>query len=212
MPLQPLQTPSETDVILMAIDSVLSEVHTALPGKIESYDPTTGLAQVKPCLMKKYAYESTAKAMPIIPGVPVLMPRGVKIPVVAGDTCLLIFCERSIDRWLDKGGEVDPSDDSMFEINHAVAIVGLWAVPDVVSAPGAIDSLVLYKGTSYLELKADGSVTINAPMVNLGDTSGAALIRTTDVPGIVAPAGTAGGPCTWTPVPPATGTLKVKAS
>ena len=205
----PLQTPSPSAVMRMSIEAVLSEVHTALPGKIESYDAATGLAQVKPCLMKKFVYEQAAQSMPIIPGVPVLMPRGVKIPVAAGDTCLLIFCERSIDRWLDKGGEVDPSDDSMFEINHAVAIVGLWAVPDVVSAPGASDSLVLYKGTSYLELKADGSVTINAPTVNLGDASGTALLRTLDVSSIIAPSGTAGGPCSLLP---GAGTTKAKAT
>ena len=78
----------------------ISEIHTAIPAKIISFDAATCTAVVKPTLMC-YTADDGLLEYPLITGVPVFMPRAgsaqITYPVKADDSCLLIFSERSID-------------------------------------------------------------------------------------------------------------------
>ena len=214
-------TPQLSELLRQALDAILSEIHTCLPGMIESYDKATGLAQVKPLLMKKVAGEAAPREMGIISGVPVLQPRAgsafVRLPVAAGSLCLLVFSERSLDAWLSRGGVVDPELNAKFHLNDAIAIPGLYPATEAPPANGADSSIEIANGATWIEVTRDGAVkvsaaakvTLSAPAVNLGDEAGTALLRTLDVSSIIAPAGTAGGPCTLLP---GAGTIKTKAS
>jgi hypothetical protein len=68
-------------------------------------------------------------ALPVINGVPVVCLSGggfgLEFPVTVGDTCLLIFSDRSIDKWAATGGDVDPEDLRRHHLSDAIAIVGL---------------------------------------------------------------------------------------
>jgi hypothetical protein len=121
------------EVLDAAIDTRLLELHTALPGRIESYDGSTQKANIKPLVKQAYTDEEDTRrvaSIPVIPSVPVLFPGGggyrVTFPVAAGDFCLLVVSESSMDRWLSgSGGEVDPEIDQHHALQDAVAIVGI---------------------------------------------------------------------------------------
>jgi hypothetical protein len=77
-------------------------MHTALPGKIISFNPEKCTVDVEP--MAKYTLPSGDKMKyPMLSDVPVVFPQssngemGIFIPVKAGDTCLLVFCELGLD-------------------------------------------------------------------------------------------------------------------
>jgi len=107
-------------------------VFTALPGRVESFDASKCSADVKP-LIKDYRTKEDGTvqlvSIPVVPGVPVVMAGGggfrTTYPVAAGDTVLLVFARRSLDKWKSYGGEVDPADTRMFNPSDAVAISGL---------------------------------------------------------------------------------------
>jgi hypothetical protein len=213
---------SLTALINSALDAALSDLHTHLPGRVESYDPATGLASVVPLLKRKYAADDAAIELPVIPGVPVMHPRAgnawVKLPIAAGDMVLLEFSERSLDRWLEKGGVVDPEDPAKFSLNDAVAYPGLYPKPSALAQKGATTSLEIVNGNTVIEITAGGTVKITATKVvvtssdiNLGDESGGALVKVSDIANGLVLSAASGSPVTWVPAVPH-GTLKVKGS
>lgn len=119
---------SLTQLLINAIQSQLIDVHTSIPAKVVSY--ADGKATVQVLIKKKVGDDIVA--IPPIVDVPVLQPRSnggeafISMPVIEGDTGMIVFQERSIDKWLVKGGEVDPKDARKFDLSDAVFILGLY--------------------------------------------------------------------------------------
>lgn len=124
--------PTLAEVIRAHVLSNLSELHVALPGRIESYDAATQQASVQPLIKSPITDEEgerQVERLPVIPGVPVQFPQGggfrLTFPLAAGDTGLLLFSEVSLDVWLSEGGEVDPRDDRRHHLTDAIFIPGV---------------------------------------------------------------------------------------
>lgn len=111
----------------------LEELHTAIPGRIHTYDDERQDAQVEllirvPVLQPDGSSEYVEH--PILPHVPVLMPRMgdwfVSLPISPGDFVLVVFCEQAIGHWLAGDGSITPPGDlQRHSLSHAVAIPGL---------------------------------------------------------------------------------------
>jgi hypothetical protein len=159
------------DIIRDAIWSVLNNVHTALPGIVKAYDPSTNKATIQPALNKNYL--SGVIEMPIMENVPVMFQSGVNFainfPVTVGDYVLLIFCERSIDLWKSVGGQVTPTDPRKFNLSDAVAIPGLMPFTGDFSKNNGTDFIISFGG-STIRIKPDGAVVIEtASTVAIGN-------------------------------------------
>jgi len=126
-----------------AIVTALKELHTALPGKIVSFDPDTQLAAVQPTIKRIYVTRSaegetrTAIDLPQLINVPVCFPQAggfsLTFPVEEGDECLLVFCERSIDLWWDYGDVQNPGAKRFHSLSDAIAVLGISSKSNVVS-------------------------------------------------------------------------------
>ena len=102
-------TPQE---IVALKKDILSSLHCAMPGNVESFDPNTQTAVVRPADPR----------MPVIRDVPVFMP--VSFPVNTGDACLLVFADFDIDTWLASGETEEPASGRMHSLSDAFAFVG----------------------------------------------------------------------------------------
>ena len=177
-----------TDAMRQAVLFQLYDVHTALPGQIISYDHTTQKATIQPCLKKSYL-DGTMQEMPILNNVPVIFPRAggasLTFPVVSGDTCLLLFIERSTDLWKSVGGVVAPNDPRKFDLSDAVAIMGLMPFTENSLSDNNEDVLLTYKG-SNIRIKASGDIQIEtASKVAIGNTSAEVLDIVSSILGIL---------------------------
>lgn len=112
--------------------SLRRSLWTALPGRVQSFDSTKQSADIEPLVHDTWEAEDGSNQtgpLPVIPSVPVCFPGSggwrVTFPVAKGDTGLLIFCSRSIDRWLSEGGSVDPRDERTHDLSDAVFVPGL---------------------------------------------------------------------------------------
>lgn len=106
-------------------------IHTAIPGSIVSFDPSTCLATVSPKM--KYTKPDGSKIdYPNVAGVPVYFPQGanqkasIAYPVKPGDGCLLFAAEQSLDFWM-YGRET--TADLRYDLTNSVALVGLFVRP-----------------------------------------------------------------------------------
>ena len=66
--------PTLSQALKQTFSSFIAEIHTCLPGKVDSYDITTHKATVKP-LLKKKLKDGSELALPSITNVPVIWPR-----------------------------------------------------------------------------------------------------------------------------------------
>lgn len=164
------RTPTNTEVILAAQASLTANLHTAMPGTVVSYNAAAGTAVIRPGFKRLFAESEAPVDLPLLPSVPVMTigtaESWVRFPIKAGDTVLLVFAERSIDRWMEQGGQVYPVDFRRHSLSDAVAIPGLR--PGQAPAPrGAASSMELVHGRARLELTAEGKVKLGNDFVDL---------------------------------------------
>jgi hypothetical protein len=177
---------SLVDVIDEALHGALVDLHTALPGRIDSFDPATQRAEVTVELQREFERpDGTLESVtvPQIVDVPILFPRAggyvMTFPVAAGDKCLVVCIERNASGWLQEGAESVPPDARRHSYSDAIAILGLWPSSSAM-APGS--------STTALEIRSeDGAVkiTVGATDITVETTSAAFTVA-------------AGGPITLT--------------
>jgi hypothetical protein len=168
------QSPSLASLLREQIESRVSGINVALPGRVTSYDTDSRRATVKPLVQMARVNpdtgQRTAVSLPVITEVPIMMYGSggvrVKIPVHPGDTGLLIFCSASIDRWLRFGGEVDPGDSRQHDLTDAIFLPGLQSFAE----DGDADPMIEFTesgeihagGSDKLATKADVDAIYNA--------------------------------------------------
>ena len=119
------------DVLNAFIEQYAASLNTAIPGRIITYDPETQKATVQPTIQRVLNSGDTITPQPIS-GVPVLFPSGntgvMSFPIVPNDKVLLVFSQRSIDRWVFGKGEdpINPRDRRKHDRADCVAIPGLY--------------------------------------------------------------------------------------
>ena len=127
------------------VNSILKNVHTAIPGTILSYDPKSGLASVRPA-MKYTTPEGETIDYPDISGVPVVYQRYkgqqavMAFPVARGDGCLLVIAEQALDYWLY--GRMT-STDLRFDLTNAICIPGLFTKGNGIAAEACQDNAII---------------------------------------------------------------------
>jgi hypothetical protein len=125
-------SPTLAQVLDAALTRRQGELHTALPGRVESYDAEKQVADVQPLVQALALAEDgtrSAVSLPVLPAVPVVFPGGggyrATYPLAKGDTVLLVFAEASLDAWQPRGGVVAPPDTRRHHLADCVAIAGL---------------------------------------------------------------------------------------
>jgi hypothetical protein len=158
-------SPSLAKLIETAIDSKLVDVHTAMPGVIQSYDPDTQTCDVQPSFKRKFIGDNVAVLLPVITNVPVCWPRAgncfIHMPLKKDDNVLIVFSERNIGAWLKYGGVADPKDVRKHHLSDAVVIPGMSPkISPLVVAEADKEKLVIVNDNSKIALSTDGEIKI----------------------------------------------------
>ena len=103
---------------------ILSELHVAMPGIVESYDPETRTASVQPAV-RRQARSGGILTAPVLRDVPVFIPSP-DFSVVPGSHCLLIFADFCIDGWYESGQPALPPSPRRHDLSDAFALAGFY--------------------------------------------------------------------------------------
>lgn len=144
------------------IEGRLKQLHTMLPGIVQSFNPATQTASVQPAI-KRIFTEQGAVNLPLCVDVPVEFPGGgdffLTFPVKAGDECILVFSERCIDNWFQQGGTQEPAEYRLHDLSDAVALVGLNSQPKNIPSFNSTDVELRDRGrTVRVTMKPDGTI------------------------------------------------------
>jgi len=135
------------DVMWAISGAAVGRAHTALPGRVLSYDAASQTADVKPMvrgvvLSQNEDFNDQTEELPAVPRVPVLWPRSggfyFHAPLAAGDSVLLVFLERDASKWIRTGELSDPADLRMHSLAHAVALPGLFPAAQALEDASAV--------------------------------------------------------------------------
>lgn len=152
--------------------SIFTGLRVAMPGIIQSFDPDAVTCTVQPAIYGQKVGEdgkATSEAIPILPDVPVVFPRGggctLTFPVNPGDECLLVFSDRCIDFWWQNGGIQEAVDPRQHDLSDAFAIVGPQSQAKKIS--GISTTAAQFRsddGSTYLEINpATKKIKLVAP-------------------------------------------------
>ena len=196
--------PTDRDVLDARAQQQSLEQFTALPGRVQSYDAATQLADIVPCVRHPVPQPdgtTLCEDLPVIPDVPVLWPRVgawfFAMTLVPGDTVQLLFNSADIGPWLvGDGSTVNPADLRRHHLAHAVAIPGLYvqqkALANAPRATGPTGAML--SGDVALVLGSDSNgarITLRhngAATITIGD----AVAVQIDIDGTVHMGGAAG--------------------
>lgn len=157
-------TPELEEVIQDYIEMDKLELNTCLPAIVKAYDSVKQTCTVQPS-MKRTTIAGEVSSRAEIEDVPVVFPRsgayGFTVPITVGDSVMLIFSQRSLDDWIDNGGEVEVTDYRLHDINDAIAIPGLFPLENKITPAPAADAAEV-RGNKILLGKSGAS---DEPMV-----------------------------------------------
>jgi len=163
---KPPEVPSLNFVLRQTINSVLNDVHTAMPGKVVEYNRAKRQADIQPLLKRKYK-DGSEVAMPVIPNVPVWMPScngfktSIDLPIKVDDVGVILYSERSLDLWLVQGGMVYPNDERKFDLSDAIFFPGLANFSQSLNPPSNKDDLRIINDKLVIDIQASGKMKIN---------------------------------------------------
>ena len=119
-------------LIQLALDARLAEVHVAVPARVTAFDRSAGTVDVTiPVngMIPDGSGNFVSDPYPALKGIPIQYPRcgkfSITFPLEAGDTGRLVFCERNIGGWLTNGQPQDAGDVGMHTLDGAVFEPGL---------------------------------------------------------------------------------------
>jgi phage baseplate assembly protein gpV len=166
---------------------------TSIPGRVVG---TPNLAEQRvdvQILVNKVTTDNVSREHTVLLNVPLVFQGSqssqFSFPVVSGDTVLLVFSQRSIDRFKLGGKEPHtPADFRKYSKNDAMALPGLFSFTDAINNPSkrtlshsTNDAVVSHNiGTSNeceVRLKASGGIVINAPGNDVEINTGTAIVN-----------------------------------
>lgn len=158
------RTPSLSELLQAAVSQAIGDMFVALPGKIVTYDPITQTADVQPLLKRPVVFDDGTiepDDLPIVPSVPIAFPRGggffLSFPMAKGDLVLLVFCDRSIDKYKTSGGTAptDPIDVRTNDISDAVAYPGFYPMLRALKDGAANSSVMAFGKETGMQIHID---------------------------------------------------------
>ena len=151
-----------------AIDALIKrrmlDIHTSMPGIVQTYDAVTQTAEVTIAMNRTKVDGETVDAIKL-PNVRVMFQGSSRFqnrfPLVAGDTVLLVFHERDVDSWRADGTIGTPQTNRKFSLSDVVAIPGYFddtKVPVVDDSDA--DAHVIYFDDVKIVLTSDGKILL----------------------------------------------------
>lgn len=155
------------NVLRLAISNALREVHTTIPGIVESYDPETRTATVRPAARRKTVGKDVFDQQPELLNVPVMFPSNgrsvVYFHLVKGDAVQILYNQRGIQPFVDGRDEYDPELGTELGANP-VAVLGWsgvdYAPPDPPAGAEQFD-MVLQSGSAFIGF-ANNAIHVSA--------------------------------------------------
>jgi hypothetical protein len=147
------------DVIREGMEDRIRALNTSEPGEVVSYDVDTQTATVRPMVAGSVLDDDNAFVLeypPDIYDVPVMHLRSragyLHMPIITGDTGLLVYPQRDIGQWRSTGQRGSPGDHRACSKSGAVLVLGLMTNERALDGMSSEDLILGVLGAALLLL------------------------------------------------------------
>ena len=147
------------------IDTVFNSFNCVRIGKINTFNPETLTAEV--LIQDKWEkQDGTLEDYPLLVDVPCLCfsgsTGGIDAPIVSGDTGILLFCDRNIDKWWSTNTIQKPYVYRCHSFNDAIFIPGIRSLKNLITGYSDSSTRVWF-GTNTMTME-NVLTTFNNPI------------------------------------------------
>lgn len=143
----------------MALDGAQGKLWTALPGIINSFDPSAMTCTVQPAINGWRRFDDghlEQIKLPMLLDCPVCFPGGggctLTFPIKQGDECLMVFSSRCIDSWWQLGGVQSQAEIRMHDLSDGFVLPGVRSQPRKFSVSTSAAQLRSDDGAAFVEI------------------------------------------------------------
>lgn len=163
------RTPELEELLDMAIESHLADLHTCMPGKVVEYSKETQKADIKPLLKRRIVHENgeeLLESLPVLPDVPISFMRSagffLSFPIEPGDLVTIHFAERSLDNYLSgRGEDTDPDEFRMHDLADAIAVPGFYPFRNPIKDISSVNAVFgMDDGGMQIHITPDGVMEV----------------------------------------------------
>lgn len=161
------------EALRMALDGNNSQIWTALPAIITSFNPANQTVSAQPTV--KGNINGQDVNMPLLTDVPVQFFNGggysITIPFDIGDECLVVFASRCIDGWWQSGGVQPAIEHRMHDLSDGFAVIGFRSVPRALTNYSTTKLQIRSDdNNTFVEVNKAGAITLKAASVSIEAT------------------------------------------
>jgi hypothetical protein len=167
-----IETPDLRDFLLKRKDEIKSEINCVSIGTINSFDADTQTVDVT-INYKRIIRGETPRTVsyPILVNCPVIILNGggayLTFPIDTGDTCIVLFCDRDMDNWVEYGNtDSAPNTDRAHDLSDGIALVGVFSKKNNLETYAA-DKVKLAFGESYITIDNNGLITLSGSNITV---------------------------------------------
>ncbi|MBC17079.1 MAG: translation initiation factor IF-2 [Desulfovibrio sp.] len=154
-----------------AMEGMLAEAWTAMPGIVQSFDPDAETVTIQPSIRGRIEQPDGSVVsvnLPLLVDVPAVFPGGggftLTFPVKVGDEALVVFACRCIDSWWQSGGIGEPLEPRMHNLSDGFALVGPRSQPRTLPNVSTEDvQLRTDDGQASITIKPDYTINASNP-------------------------------------------------
>lgn len=155
---------SSAEVMNLILEGRMLDMHTCLPGIVQSYDSSEQTVNVQPAVRRLIPSideraEDEVEDLPIIRNVPIAWPRAggffLHFPIAQGDEVTLVFSEADMSSWRADGEVGDPDTSARFSLADAIAIPGGYSQGNKNGSASADHGRVGTEGGPFIEFRPD---------------------------------------------------------
>jgi len=183
---------SINDALLSILTGWQSDIYTAMPGIVESFDASSDTCSVQPAIKALVTSPVDGSQnwvdLPLLVDCPVYFPSGggvtLTFPVSKGDECLVVFANRCIDAWWQSGDVQQQAVLRMHDLSDGFVYVGVRSQPNKIAVNTGAAQLRTDDGAAVVEVNpsshainittsgptnvtAGGTATVKAPSIIL---------------------------------------------
>lgn len=159
------------DVINKSIDKKQSDVYTALPARVSSFNGHTVTCEV---MVNRTDEKGNDLVIPPLVDVVAQFPHAggfcMTVPIKSGDEGLVVFSSRCIDGWYQSGQKGKPLDNRINDLSDGFFIPGVNSIPNKIGDfyhDGA--SIQTSDGETYLRV-TQGKILIKGDIEHEGNS------------------------------------------
>jgi hypothetical protein len=142
-----------------------------------SFDDVKQTVVVRPVSTEivRVSGQPTVKSLPDLADVQIQIPRAgnfvLTMPITAGDECLVVFTDVSLDAWFQSGGVQNQMSQRRHSLTDGIAIFGPWSQPNVLADYSTTSAQLRSEDGTVIIDVAEDAITVTAPTVTVNASS-----------------------------------------